>query len=62
MTRDKYTRGEIVAGEPILKSHFGKEIIDDPFARFTDKVRSLMISLLDSPTRQLSFGQVRPKN
>ncbi|WJZ83661.1 hypothetical protein VitviT2T_003325 [Vitis vinifera] len=44
MTRDKYTRGEIVAntvraaGEPILKSHFGKEIIDDPFARFTDKV------------------------
>ena len=57
MTRDKYTRGEIVAntvraaGEPILKSHFVKEIIDDPFARFTDKVRSLMISLLDSPTR-----------
>ena len=57
MTRDKYTRGEIVAntvraaGEPILKSHFGKEIIDDPFARFTDKVRSLIISLLDSPTR-----------
>ena len=57
MTRDKYTRGEIVAktvraaGEPILKSHFVKEIIDDPFARFTDKVRSMMISLLDSPTR-----------